>query len=159
MSFAKNAEECANSIQFYIEEFVEKTSELQALARKAYLSFLRSYSCYSQEWKRIFHIKNLHIGHVAKSFGLREAPNQIVGNNAKLFNGSSNNNNRNFKRKTDRDQDNDPLSTKYARDLKRISNNHKEYGNVAKKNKLRSQKADLDLRYLLVFVYYYFLMF
>jgi len=127
---------------------------LQTLARKAYLSFLRSYSCYSHEWKRIFHIKNLHIGHVAKSFGLREAPNQIVGNEMKLFKGSHNRNDpAKLKRsnKTEQqksyDDDYDRLSTKYARDLKRISNNHKEYGNVAKKNKLRSQKADLDLRF------------
>ena len=151
MSFAKNAEECANSVQFYIEEYVEKSTEMQTLARKAYLSFLRSYSCYSHEWKRIFHIKNLHIGHVAKSFGLREAPNQIVGNEMKLFKGSPNDQAK-FKRSIKTDQKShddayDRLSTKYARDLKRISNNHKEYGNVAKKNKLRSQKADLDLRF------------
>ena len=146
--FAKNAEECANSIQFYIEEYVEKSSEFQTLARKAYLSFLRSYSCYSQEWKRIFHLKNLHIGHVAKSFGLREAPNQIVGNEFKLFKGK----NHSQETKDCEKKSNDRLSSKYARDLKRISNNHKEYGNVAKKNKLRSQKADLDLRFI-CFIY------
>ena len=157
---AKNAEECANSIQFYIEEYVEKSTDLQSLARKAYLSFLRSYSCYSHEWKRIFHIKNLHIGHVAKSFGLREAPNQIAGSEFKLFKGSkkfdakqhsnqnrnNNNNNNNNNNKLSRDDDYDYLKSKYARDLKRISNGHREYGNVAKKNKLRSQKATLDLR-------------
>lgn len=78
---------------------------------------------------------------MAKSFGLREAPNQIVGNELKMFNGSK-------RSRVNNDDNNsgDRLKSKYARDLKRISNNHKEYGNVAKKNKLRSQKADLDLR-------------
>ena len=141
-------------MQFYIEEYVEKTTEIQTLARKAYLSFLRSYSCYSSEWKRIFHLKNLHLGHVAKSFGLREAPNQIAGNDFKLYKGSGQHNNNfkgnnsNYNKNTSReDQEYDKLSSKYARDLKRLSNGHKEYGNVIKKNKLKSQRADVDLRF------------
>jgi hypothetical protein len=40
----------------------------------------------------------------------------------------------------------DRLASKYARDLKRINNGHREYGNVKKKNVMRSQKVDLDLR-------------
>lgn len=134
--FGKNAEECANSMQFYIEEYVEKNIEVQVMARKAYLSFLRSYSCYNGEMKKIFHLKNLHIGHVAKSFGLREAPKDIKTNDMKFFKTSA---------KHVKD-DYDPLDSKYKRDLKRLSNGHKEYGNVMKKNKLKSQKTNLDLR-------------
>jgi len=140
-------------MQFYIEEYVEKSSEIQSLARKAYISFLRSYSCYSGDVKKIFHLKNLHLGHVAKSFGIREAPNEIVGNNMKLFKGSNAGNgdrssrfNKKPVKTNDYDEDYDRLSSKYARDLKRISNGHKEYGNVIKKNKLKSQKANMDLR-------------
>jgi ATP-dependent RNA helicase DDX31/DBP7 len=44
------------------------------------LSSLRSYSAYSKEYKKIFHLKNIHLGHAAKSFGLREAPNAIAQN-------------------------------------------------------------------------------
>ncbi len=33
--------------------------------------------------KKIFHVKNLHIGHVAKSFGLREAPKDVLRNDLK----------------------------------------------------------------------------
>jgi ATP-dependent RNA helicase DDX31/DBP7 len=135
-------------MQFYIEEYVEKTTEIQTLARKAYLSFLRSYSCYSSEWKKIFHLKNLHLGHVAKSFGLREAPNQIAGNDFKLFKGSNHRGNK-FSNDShnQNDQEYDKLGSKYARDLKRLSHGHKEYGNVIKKNKMKSQRADVDLRY------------
>lgn len=140
--FARNAEECANSLQFYMEEYVEKSSETQILARKAYISFMRSYSTYSTELKKIFHIKNLHLGHVAKSFGLREAPTQIIGKQSKLY--SSNGANRD--RRDDRD---DRLASKHARDLKRTSNGHREYGNVTKKIKLNSQRAGLDLSGLL----------
>ena len=157
MVFAKNAEECANSMQFYIEEYVEKTGDAQAMARKAYLSFLRSYSCYASELKSIFHLKNLHIGHVAKSFGLREAPKQISGHHdlfkgsqeARFSSSSQSGNRRRNNNETDDNGEYDPLKTKYARDLKRLSNGHREYGNVVKKNKLKSQKADMDLSGLL----------
>lgn len=43
----------------------------------------------------------------------------------------------------------DRLASKYARDLMRINNGHREYGNVKKKNMIRSQKAELDLSGLL----------
>jgi hypothetical protein len=113
----------------------------------AYLSFLRSYSCYSSDLKGIFHLKNLHIGHVAKSFGLREAPKQISGHHD-LFKGSAD---YRPKRRSDLDASDeyDPLKSKYARDLKRLSHGHREYGNVVKKNKLKSQKMDIDLSGLL----------
>ncbi len=149
---ARNAEECANSIQFYVEEYVEKSSEVQALSRKAYNSFLRSYSCYSKEWKAIFHIKNLHIGHVAKSFGIREAPNQIAANSYKSFKTNQERKleltgrAQNQELKEFEDVEYDKLASKYQRDLKRINNGHREYGNVKKKNILRSQKMELDLR-------------
>lgn len=37
-------------------------------------SFLRAYTTYPAHLKHIFHIRSLHLGHTAKSFGLREAP-------------------------------------------------------------------------------------
>jgi hypothetical protein len=134
-------------MQFYIEEFVEKMSEINTMSRKAFISFLRSYACYTKEWKAIFNLKNLHTGHVAKSFGLREAPNEIVGKEMKLFKGSKNSNSNTNKRFDTEKRDH--FGSKHARDLKRLSNNHREYGNVAKKNKQRAQRADLDLSGLL----------
>ena len=38
---------------------------------------MRAYASYPTSLKPIFHIKNLHLGHVAKSFGLSDAPQQI----------------------------------------------------------------------------------
>lgn len=80
MKFPRNQEECANSLQFYMEEYVENTPDAHELARKAYVSFIRSYSTYPSELKSTFYVKNLHLGHVAKSFGLREAPSEINSN-------------------------------------------------------------------------------
>lgn len=37
-------------------------------------SFLRAYTTYPAHLKHIFHIRSLHLGHTAKSFGLRDAP-------------------------------------------------------------------------------------
>ena len=65
-------------MQFYMEEFVEKSKDVHLQARKAYTSFIRSYSTYSNELKSIFYVKNLHLGHMAKCFGLREAPKEIA---------------------------------------------------------------------------------
>lgn len=41
-------------------------------------SFLCAYTTYPKELKHIFHIKSLHLGHVAKSFGLRDAPQNLT---------------------------------------------------------------------------------
>jgi ATP-dependent RNA helicase DDX31/DBP7 len=43
----------------------------------AFQSFVRAYATYPSSMKTIFHIKNLHLGHLAKSFGLRDAPSNI----------------------------------------------------------------------------------
>ena len=134
-------------MQFYIEEFNEKMSEMQLLARKAYISFLRSYACYTREWKAIFNLKNLHIGHVAKSFGLREAPKEIAGRELKLFKGS-----KDFQKGSGKgnDEKREKFLSKQAHEMKRLSNNHREYGNVAKKMKVKSQRTSLDLRFQLI---------
>jgi len=57
------------------------TSALQntSLARQAYLSHLRAYATHSSNEKHMFHIRNLHIGHLAKAFALRDAPKAVKG--------------------------------------------------------------------------------
>jgi ATP-dependent RNA helicase DDX31/DBP7 len=44
------------------------------MARKAFASHLRAYATHPSDEKHIFHIRHLHLGHLAKSFALREAP-------------------------------------------------------------------------------------
>jgi ATP-dependent RNA helicase DDX31/DBP7 len=48
-----------------------------AIARGAFWAFVKSYATHPSSEKYIFHIKNLHLGHIAKSFALREAPSDI----------------------------------------------------------------------------------
>ena len=44
------------------------------LARKAFRSHMRAYATHPSNEKHIFHIRHLHLGHLAKAFALREAP-------------------------------------------------------------------------------------
>lgn len=50
-------------------------------ARKAYLSHMRAYATHPSNEKHIFHIRHLHLGHLAKAFALREAPKNVRGGN------------------------------------------------------------------------------
>lgn len=40
---------------------------------------MRAYATHPSDEKHIFHVRHLHIGHLAKSFALREAPKAITG--------------------------------------------------------------------------------
>lgn len=51
-----------------------KLIENTQAALKAYGAFTRAYATHIQAERHIFHIRRLHLGHIAKSFGLREAP-------------------------------------------------------------------------------------
>lgn len=52
-------------------------------ARRAYLSHMRAYATHPSNEKHIFHIRHLHLGHLAKAFALRDAPTNVRGANAK----------------------------------------------------------------------------
>ncbi|CAG8762653.1 14681_t:CDS:2 [Cetraspora pellucida] len=80
----------ATDIQLGFEKYVYSDTKCITLARKAYSSFIRSYATHSASEKHIFHVKKLHLGHVAKGFGLREAPSNI---NSKTDLNSSNSKN------------------------------------------------------------------
>ena len=55
----------------------------------AYQSFIRGYTTYASPLKHIFHLKALHLGHTAKSFGLREAPSGISSGSASSGTGAA----------------------------------------------------------------------
>lgn len=48
-------------------------------ARQAFRSHIRAYATHVKEERHVFNISELHLGHMAKSFGLREAPGGIGG--------------------------------------------------------------------------------
>jgi len=59
------------------------------MARKAFASHLRAYATHPSDEKHIFHIRHLHLGHLAKSFALREAPGSISTSRHRGKSGSS----------------------------------------------------------------------
>uniref|UniRef100_A0A8B9H3Z8 ATP-dependent RNA helicase n=1 Tax=Astyanax mexicanus TaxID=7994 RepID=A0A8B9H3Z8_ASTMX len=64
----------ATVLQTEFENYVHGSAETVQAAKKALQSFVRAYTAYPSALKHIFHIRNLHLGHAAKSFGLRDAP-------------------------------------------------------------------------------------
>lgn len=54
-------------------------SQNTSLASKGFSSHVRAYATHPSQEKHFFHVKSLHLGHLAKCFGLREAPKRIAG--------------------------------------------------------------------------------
>ncbi|ESO92747.1 hypothetical protein LOTGIDRAFT_120211 [Lottia gigantea] len=70
-------EEAATAVHQLFEMYVAKHPSMTELSRRAYQSFIRAYATYPSHMKHIFSIKKVHLGHLAKSFALREAPGSI----------------------------------------------------------------------------------
>lgn len=51
--------------------------KLKKLAMDAFSSWIRAYTAHRGVLKQIFTVKKLHLGHVAKSFGLKEQPSLV----------------------------------------------------------------------------------
>ncbi|KAI0005274.1 P-loop containing nucleoside triphosphate hydrolase protein [Xylariaceae sp. FL0662B] len=75
----------AEALQLHIEQRVlasEKeggNSKLLDAARQSFRSHIRAYATHVRDERVFFDITQLHLGHTAKSFGLREAPGGIGG--------------------------------------------------------------------------------
>ncbi|XP_054440158.1 probable ATP-dependent RNA helicase DDX31 [Pteronotus mesoamericanus] len=70
-------QERATILQTVFEDYVHSSEKTVSWAKRALQSFIRAYTTYPQELKHIFHVRALHLGHVAKSFGLRDAPRKL----------------------------------------------------------------------------------
>uniref|UniRef100_A0A8C0BIM1 ATP-dependent RNA helicase n=1 Tax=Buteo japonicus TaxID=224669 RepID=A0A8C0BIM1_9AVES len=70
--------ERATVLQTKFENYVHSSEGTVRWAKKAMQSFLCAYTTYPRNLKHIFHVKSLHLGHVAKSFGLRDAPQNLT---------------------------------------------------------------------------------
>ncbi|XP_046307253.1 probable ATP-dependent RNA helicase DDX31 isoform X2 [Marmota monax] len=75
--------ERATVLQTVFEDYVHSSERTVSWAKKALQSFIRAYAAYPRELKHIFHVRSLHLGHVAKSFGLRDAPRNLSVSTAK----------------------------------------------------------------------------
>lgn len=65
------------SLQKALEYFVSAQFTMKNLAGTAFCSWVRAYSAHRGELKKIFVVKKLHLGHVAKSFALKEQPSLV----------------------------------------------------------------------------------
>lgn len=69
--------ERATVLQTVFEDYVHSSERTVSWAKRALQSFIGAYAAYPRELKHIFHVRALHLGHVAKSFGLRDAPRNL----------------------------------------------------------------------------------
>uniref|UniRef100_A0A0B7AQR0 ATP-dependent RNA helicase n=1 Tax=Arion vulgaris TaxID=1028688 RepID=A0A0B7AQR0_9EUPU len=80
----RTEEEAATFLQDRAEECILHDKSMQSLAGRGFQSYIRAYATYSKEVKDIFKVSDLHLGHVAKSYALREAPTKVHGVTAKF---------------------------------------------------------------------------
>ncbi|XP_031278894.1 DEAD-box ATP-dependent RNA helicase 17-like [Pistacia vera] len=65
------------TLQKALESFVSAEPKMKKLAQNAFCSWVRAYTAHRGELKRMFMVKKLHLGHVAKSFALKEQPSLV----------------------------------------------------------------------------------
>ena len=66
-----------SSVQSKVESIMAKDDDAQVMAVKAYRSHSRAYAAHPKESKKIFRVRALHFGHLAKTFGLKEPPSKF----------------------------------------------------------------------------------
>ncbi|OQV10910.1 Helicase conserved domain-containing protein [Cladophialophora immunda] len=74
----------ATDRQLSLERFILSSPQNKDLAKRAFQSHVRAYATHIASERKWFDIKELHLGHLCKSFGLRETPSGMgVGRNNK----------------------------------------------------------------------------
>ncbi|KAL4967806.1 putative ATP-dependent RNA helicase [Aspergillus stella-maris] len=76
-SQSRDWDEKATEWQLELERWALENHEALELARRAYQSHIRAYATHVANERHIFNIKELHLGHLAKSFALRDRPGKI----------------------------------------------------------------------------------
>lgn len=74
---ARRDDEGSFALQWRFEAAVSSDNELALIASRAFRSFIRAYSTHSKDTKHIFNKRDLHLGHIAKSFALKENPTEV----------------------------------------------------------------------------------
>ena len=69
----------ANVASQAVKSALAKDSELTKLAEMAFTSSVRSYCTHSRELKEFFRVGQLHLGHFANAFGLKDNPKAAAG--------------------------------------------------------------------------------
>ncbi|XP_057767649.1 DEAD-box ATP-dependent RNA helicase 17 isoform X2 [Salvia miltiorrhiza] len=87
------------ALQRALESYVSVESKINKLAKEAFSSWVRAYTAHRGELKQIFMVKKLHLGHVAKSFALKDQPSLVNRSIQKQLKKRKRNDNRNDKQK------------------------------------------------------------
>lgn len=74
---SKNWEERTTDWQMDVERWALENPEYLEMARRAFQSHVRAYATHVAAERSMFNIKELHLGHLAKSFALRDRPGKI----------------------------------------------------------------------------------
>ncbi|XP_059633255.1 DEAD-box ATP-dependent RNA helicase 17 [Cornus florida] len=64
-------------LQKALESFIFAETRMKNLAKDAFCSWVRAYTAHRGDLKRIFTVKKLHLGHVARSFALKDQPSLV----------------------------------------------------------------------------------
>jgi ATP-dependent RNA helicase DDX31/DBP7 len=70
-------EQNATEFQLDIERWALEDPTILEAARRAFQSHIRAYATHVKEERKWFDIKQLHLGHLAKAFGLRDRPGNV----------------------------------------------------------------------------------
>ena len=73
----KNWEEKTTDWQMDVERWALDNPEYLEMARRAFQSHVRAYATHVAAERNMFNIKELHLGHLAKAFALRDRPSKI----------------------------------------------------------------------------------
>ncbi|KAK4904691.1 ATP-dependent RNA helicase dbp7, partial [Elasticomyces elasticus] len=73
----KEIEVAATEFQLAIERWVVADPKVREMAGKAFMSHVRAYATHIASERKWFDIKGLHLGHLAKAFGLRDPPAKV----------------------------------------------------------------------------------
>ncbi|CAG8275078.1 unnamed protein product [Penicillium olsonii] len=73
----KNWEEKTTDWQMDVERWALDNPQYLEMARRAFQSHVRAYATHTAAERSMFNIKELHLGHLAKSFALRDRPGKI----------------------------------------------------------------------------------
>ena len=73
----KSWEDAATNAQLDIERWILTSPSILEKARRAYTSHVRAYATHVVAERKYFDLKELHLGHLAKAFGLRDRPGVV----------------------------------------------------------------------------------
>ncbi|XP_064484441.1 probable ATP-dependent RNA helicase DDX31 [Ornithodoros turicata] len=84
----RSMEDYVTALQLIFEHEVNTDKDLLGMAKKGYLSHVRSYASYPKAMREVVLFKQLHLGHLAKAYCLREAPKVLGADRSAPIHGS-----------------------------------------------------------------------